>query len=100
MLDLPDYIATRGYILLFGGAQEMYVEAYRRLVEERVLDLAAYHPTVRAIEQGRKVSDQQLLALERTLRHELAFPASSTCSAISPRPGATASSARRGTSSA
>ena len=47
MLDLPDFIATRGYILLFGGSQEMYVESYRQLVEERVLDLAANHPTVR-----------------------------------------------------
>lgn len=74
VLDLPDYIATRGYILLFGGVQEMYVETYRQMVEERVLDLVANHPTVRAIEQGQAVSDQQLLALERSLRQELGAP--------------------------
>ena len=74
VIDLPDYIATRGYILLFGGAQEMYVETYRQMVEERVLDLVANHPTVRAIEQGQAVSDDQLLQLERTLRQELDIP--------------------------
>ncbi|HSN73571.1 MAG TPA: type I restriction-modification enzyme R subunit C-terminal domain-containing protein, partial [Anaerolineae bacterium] len=74
VLDLPDYIATRGYILLFGGVQEMYVETYRQMVEERVLDVVANHPTVRAIEKGQAVSDQQLLALERTLREELGAP--------------------------
>jgi type I restriction enzyme R subunit len=44
------------------------------MVEERVLDLVANHPTVRAIEQGQAVSDQQLLALERSLRQELGAP--------------------------
>lgn len=71
-LDLPDVIASRGYILLFGGTHEIYVDTYRRLVEERVLELVSSHPTVRAIEQGKAVTDRQLLDLERTLRHELA----------------------------
>ena len=70
-LDLRDFIAERGYILLFGGAQEVYVETYRQQVEERILDLAANHPTVAAMERGEPVSDAQLLELERTLRREL-----------------------------
>lgn len=74
VLDLRDFIAARGYILLFGGQKEIYVEKYRELVEEQVLNLVANHPTVRAIERGERVSDEQLLALERTLRRELGGP--------------------------
>ena len=74
VLDLRDFIASRGYILLFGGQQEIYVEKYRELVEERILTVVANHPTVRAIERGEAVSDEQLLALERSLRRELGGP--------------------------
>jgi len=74
VLDLRDVIASRGYILLFGGQQEIYVEKYRELVDERILSLVAVHPTVQAIERGEAVSDEQLLALERTLRRELGGP--------------------------
>ncbi len=73
-LDLPDFIDMRGYILLFGGAQEIYVERYRQLVEERILELVAGHPTIAAIERDQPVSDEQLLDLERTLRRELGGP--------------------------
>ena len=70
-LDLPDFVEMRGYILLFGGSEPVYVEEYRRRVEERIRDLAAGHPTVEAIARGEPVSDEQLIALERTLRQEL-----------------------------
>jgi type I restriction enzyme R subunit len=70
-LDLADLIDTRGYILLYGGSQRVYVEEYRRRVDERILELVAGHPTIEAIERGGPVSDQQLIELERTLRQEL-----------------------------
>ncbi|MBM4465730.1 MAG: DEAD/DEAH box helicase [Chloroflexi bacterium] len=70
-LDLPDLIDIRGYILLYGGSQPVYVEEYRQRVEERILDLVAGHPTIEAIETGRPVTDWQLIELERTLRQEL-----------------------------
>ena len=70
-LDLPDFVEMRGYILLYGGSQPVYVEEYRRRVEERVLGLAASHPTVEAIARGEPVGDEQLIELERTLRQEL-----------------------------
>lgn len=73
-LDLPDLIASRGYILLFGGSQEVYVETYRQQVEARILDLVADHPTIAAIERGEPVTDADLVALERTLRQELGGP--------------------------
>jgi type I restriction enzyme R subunit len=70
-LDLADLIDVRGYILLYGGSQPVYVEEYRRRVDERILDLVAGHPTIEAIEHGEAVSDEQLIDLERTLRYEL-----------------------------
>jgi len=70
-LDLPDFVEMRGYILLYGGSQPVYVEEYRRRVEQRILDLAASHPTIEAIGRGEPVTDLQLIELERTLRQEL-----------------------------
>jgi type I restriction enzyme R subunit len=70
-LDLADLIDVRGYILLHGGSQPVYVEEYRRRVDERILELVAGHPTIQAIERGQPVGDAQLIELERSLRHEL-----------------------------
>lgn len=49
----------------------MYVAEYRRLVEARILELVINHPTIKAIRQGQKIDDWQLLELERTLTKEL-----------------------------
>lgn len=70
-LDLLDSIAISGYILLTKSGEKMYVAEYRRLVEERILALVANHPTIKAIQQGQKIDDWQLLELERTLTKEL-----------------------------
>lgn len=71
-LDLPDYIAAQGYILLRGGTERVFVEEYRRRVEDRILSMVDSHPTLQAISRGEAVSDAQLLDLERALRQELA----------------------------
>jgi type I restriction enzyme R subunit len=73
-LDLLDFIETGGYILLFGGAESVYVKEYRQRVEQRILDIVASHPVITAIEHGEVVNDTQLLDLERTLRYELTKP--------------------------
>jgi type I restriction enzyme R subunit len=70
-LDLLDSIAISGYILLTKSGEKMYVAEYRRLVEQRILQLVANHPTIKAIQQGQKIDDWQLLELERTLTKEL-----------------------------
>jgi len=70
-LDLVDSIAISGYILLTKSGEKMYVAEYRRLVEARILELVANHPTIKAIQQGQKIDDWQLLELERTLTKEL-----------------------------
>ncbi len=68
---LHDFIAMRGYILLTKSGEQMYVAEYRRLVEQRILELVINHPTIKAIQQGQKIDDLQLLELERTLTKEL-----------------------------
>jgi type I restriction enzyme R subunit len=70
-LDLVDSIAISGYILLTKSGEKMYVAEYRRLVEQRILELVINHPTIKAIQQGQKIDDWQLLELERTLTKEL-----------------------------
>jgi len=70
-LDLPDFIALSGYILLTRSGEQVYVAEYRRRVEQRILELVTNHPTIKAIQRGEKVDDMQLLALERTLQTEL-----------------------------
>jgi type I restriction enzyme R subunit len=70
-LDLLDSIAISGYILLTKSGEKMYVAEYRRLVERRILELVAKHPTILAIQRGEKIDDWQLLELERTLTREL-----------------------------
>ncbi|MEK6753919.1 MAG: DEAD/DEAH box helicase family protein [Chloroflexota bacterium] len=70
-LDLVDSIAISGYILLTKSGEKMYVAEYRRLVEERILELVINHPTIKAIQNVQKIDDWQLLELERTLTKEL-----------------------------
>ncbi len=71
VLDLKDAIALNGYILLKGGTERVYVKDYRERVEQRVLELMSTHPTIEAISRGESVTDEQLIALERTLRQSL-----------------------------
>lgn len=72
-LDLPDIIAERGYITLSENGERVYVQEYRRRVEERIRPLTESHPTIAALREGREVTDEQLVVLERTLREN--FPA-------------------------
>ena len=70
-IDLPDFIAARGYISLGESGKQVFVEEYRKRVEARVLKIVENHPALEAIRQGRDASDEQLLDLERTLHREL-----------------------------
>lgn len=74
MIDLPDYVEMRGYILLMGGTERVYVEEYRRRVEQRILDLVDTHATLQAIGRGEPVSDLALIELERALHQDLGVP--------------------------
>jgi type I restriction enzyme R subunit len=71
LLDLPDSIDLRGYILLRPGTEPVYVKEYRERVEKRINELVANHPAIQAIQRGEMPDDWQLIDLERTLRQEL-----------------------------
>jgi len=71
ILDLPDFIEMHGYILLKGGSEHVYVDEYRRRVDEHILTVVETHPTIAAISRGETVSDLQLIDLERSLRYDL-----------------------------
>jgi type I restriction enzyme R subunit len=70
-IDLPDFIETHGYISLGEGGQQIYVEEYKKRVESRIMAIVEKHPTLEAIRQGKEVTDEQLVDLERTLHKEL-----------------------------
>jgi type I restriction enzyme R subunit len=70
-LDLADRVQRRGYVILNRTGQEIYIEKYRELVEHRILELVQNHPTIQTVQHGEAVSDEQLIAIERTLRNEL-----------------------------
>ncbi len=70
-LDLPDFIATRGYITIGEGGKQIYVEEYRKQIEARILRIAETHPTLKAIREGKTISLEDMAALERTLSQEL-----------------------------
>ena len=71
MLDLPDYIATGGYVSLSESGERVYVTEYRERVERKILEIADNHPAIKAIREGCEASEDQLIELERTLRNKL-----------------------------
>jgi len=70
-IDLPDFIATHGYISVGEGGQQILIEEYKRRVDARVLEIVEKHPAITALREGREVTDDQLVDLERTLHREL-----------------------------
>ena len=70
-IDLPDFIAAHGYISVGEGGQQIHIEEYRRRVDARVLEIVETHPALAALREGREVTDDQLVDLERTLHREL-----------------------------
>jgi len=70
-IDLPDFIATLGYISVGEGGHQVLIEEYKRRVDARVLEIVERHPALAALREGREVTDDQLVDLERTLHREL-----------------------------
>jgi type I restriction enzyme R subunit len=71
ILDLPDRIDLRGYILLTHSGEQIYVKEYRQRVEARLLAIVESHPAMQAIGRGETPDDLLLLDLERVLQHGL-----------------------------
>jgi type I restriction enzyme R subunit len=70
-IDLPDFIETHGYISVGEGGHQILIEEYKRRVDGRVLEIVEKHPALAALREGREVTDDQLIDLERTLHREL-----------------------------
>jgi type I restriction enzyme, R subunit len=70
-IDLPDFIAGKGYILIGPAGESVQVEEYRKRVEDRVLAIAEHHPALVAIRDGRQPAEDQLVDLERQLENGL-----------------------------
>jgi type I restriction enzyme R subunit len=70
-IDLPDFIASHGHISVGEGGHQILIEEYKRRVDARVLEIVEKHPALAALREGREVTDDQLIDLERTLHREL-----------------------------
>jgi len=70
-IDLPDFIATHGYISVGEGGHQILIDEYKQRVDARVLEIVEKHPALVALREGREVKDDQLIDLERTLHREL-----------------------------
>ncbi|MCB8992277.1 MAG: DEAD/DEAH box helicase family protein, partial [Ardenticatenaceae bacterium] len=65
-LHLPDQIATR-WIIFGPGGEGAFAESYREQVETYVRDLAAHHPTLRKLQQGHPLTEDDVHELARAL---------------------------------
>ena len=70
-LDLADIIEARNWIILRKDSKKVYIEEYRKKVEERILKLANEHPVLQKLKMGVEVNIEDLVELEKTLINEL-----------------------------
>lgn len=70
-LGLDDIIDSRRWVILRKDSQRLYVEEYRKRVEERIEQLADKHPTIKRLKQGEPVAIEDLIRLEETLEADL-----------------------------
>jgi type I restriction enzyme, R subunit len=70
-LGLDDVIAVRKWVFLRNDSQRMYVEEYRKLIEEKIEKIAATHPTISKLKSGETVNAEDLVRLEESLEAEL-----------------------------
>ncbi len=70
-LGLDDIIDSRKWVILRKDSQRVYVEEYRRKIEEKILQIAAKHETIEKLKKGVGVGVEDLVKLEETLEAEL-----------------------------
>ncbi|MBL7129284.1 MAG: DEAD/DEAH box helicase family protein [Ignavibacteria bacterium] len=66
-LDLADIIEARNWVVLRKDSKKVYVEEYRKKIEERILKLAEEHPVLKKLKAGIDVDIEDLVKLEETL---------------------------------
>jgi type I restriction enzyme R subunit len=70
-LGLDDIIAMRKWVFLRKDSKRMYVEEYRKLIEEKIEKIAAQHPTIAKLKAGESINAEDLIRLEESLETEL-----------------------------
>lgn len=71
-LGLDDIIDSRKWVVLRKDAQKLYVEEYRKKVEEKIEQIVRKHPVIQRLKRGESVDVNDLIKLEETLENELA----------------------------
>ncbi len=66
-LGLDDIIEARKWVVIKEGNQKIYVEEYRKKIEEKILRIAEEHPVIIKLKAGETVTQEDLLELEATL---------------------------------
>jgi type I restriction enzyme, R subunit len=70
-LGLDDYIEARKWVIIRKDNQKIYVEEYRKKIEDRILKLAADNPVITKLKSGEVVPVEDLIKLEKTLGEDL-----------------------------
>lgn len=70
-LGLDDVIEMRKWVFLRKGSKRMYVDEYKKLIEEKIEKIADRHPAIIKLKKGQKVTTEDLIRLEETLEAEL-----------------------------
>lgn len=69
-LGLDDFIEARKWVIVRKDNEKVYVEEYRKRIEERILKLANEHPTIIRLKNKEEVGIDALIDLEKTLEQE------------------------------
>lgn len=70
-LGLDDIIESRRWVILRKDNEKVYIEEYRKRVEQKILEIAEKHPAIIKLKNGEELSIDDLLDLELTLHKEL-----------------------------
>ncbi len=70
-LGLDDVIAMRKWVVLRKDSQRIYIEEYKKLIEEKIERIAETHPTITRLKNREDLTGEDLIRLEETLEAEL-----------------------------
>lgn len=70
-LGLDDIIESRRWVILRKDNQKVYIEEYRKRVEQKILELTKKHPAIIKLKKGEALGIDDMLDLELTLSKEL-----------------------------
>jgi len=69
-LGLDDIIDSRKWVVLKDGEKKVYIEEYKKKIEEKIEKLAADHPSIIKLKNGEELNEEDLIGLEKTLETE------------------------------